>query len=97
MKKKIGLGIAAVGVLAGLSALTVAILKKRQNEEVYREAELKAMQELDEMLTDESDCADCTCAEECNAYEAEAEVCEEAEESEEAEPEEEAEKPEAAE
>ena len=36
---------------------------------VYHEAELKAMDELEEMMRSESDCASCACAEECPAPE----------------------------
>ena len=38
---------------------------KKREEEVYHEAELKAMDELEEMMRAESDCASCACAEEC--------------------------------
>ena len=39
--------------------------QKKREEEVYHEAELKAMDELEEMMRAESDCASCACAEEC--------------------------------
>ena len=38
---------------------------EKREEEVYHEAELKAMDELEEMMRAESDCASCACAEEC--------------------------------
>lgn len=50
--------------LAGATAALVMLQKKRE-EEVYHEAELKAMDELEEMMRAESDCASCACAEEC--------------------------------
>lgn len=58
MKKNVGFGMAAIGAIAALSALTVAVIKKKKNEELYREAELKAMQELDEMIGEDDKCAD---------------------------------------
>ena len=51
-------------VKAGATAALVMLQKKRE-EEVYHEAELKAMDELEEMMRAESDCASCACAEEC--------------------------------
>lgn len=73
MKKNIRYGMAAIGALASLGALTIAVMKKKKDEELYREAELKAMQELDEIIGEDDKCADCTCAEECAACESEAE------------------------
>lgn len=64
---------AAIGAVAALGALAVAVIKKKKDEELYREAELKAMQELDDMIGEDDKCADCTCAEECAACEAEEE------------------------
>lgn len=81
MKKKLGYGMALAGVLAGAGALTVAFMRKKKREEIYHEAELKAMNELDEMMNDgsqdELDCDTCSCAEAC------AEVCAEAAQQEE--------------
>ncbi len=80
MKKELGFGMAALGVLAAAGAVTAAVLKKRKDEEIYREAELKAMEELDGMLMeDEFDpdekCEGCTCAEDCASCEAEEALC----------------------
>ena len=47
----------------------LVLLQKKREEEVYHEAELKAMDELEEMMRSESDCASCACAEECPAPE----------------------------
>ena len=73
MKKEQGYGMALAGVLAGAGALAVALMRKKKREEIYHEAELKAMNELDEMMNDGSedalDCDTCSCAEAC------AEVC----------------------
>lgn len=63
-------------VLAGTGALAVALMRKKKREEIYHEAELKAMNELDEMMNDGNedtmDCDTCSCADAC------AEVCAEA-------------------
>lgn len=66
-KSKLGLGIVLAGLAAGVGATTVALLKKKKREEVYHEAELKAMNELDDLMAecDSENCADCSCAEEC--------------------------------
>lgn len=80
MKKELGYGMALAGVLAGAGALAVALMRKKKREEIYHEAELKAMNELDEMMNDgnedELDCDTCSCAEAC------AEVCADAQEEE---------------
>ncbi len=82
MKKELGYGVALAGALAGAGALAVALMRKKKREEIYHEAELKAMNELDEMMNeggeDILDCDTCCCAEEC------AEVCAETEPQEEA-------------
>ena len=81
MKKNFGFGMAALGALAALGAVTVAVIKKRKDEEIYREAELKAMQELDDMIAadelmaEDDKCEGCTCAEDCAACEAEEAAC----------------------
>ncbi len=83
MKKELGYGMALAGVLAGAGALAVALMRKKKREEIYHEAELKAMNELDEMMNDGNededalDCDTCSCAEVC------AEVCAEAAQQEE--------------
>ena len=76
MKKELGYGMALAGVWAGAGALAVALMRKKKREEIYHEAELKAMNELDEMMNDGNedtmDCDTCSCADAC------AEVCAEA-------------------
>ena len=62
MKKELGYGMALAGVLAGAGALAVALMRKKKREEIYHEAELKAMNELDEMMNDgneDEDALDC--------------------------------------
>ena len=70
-KKKFGLGLALTGIAAGIGAVTVAMLKKKKREEIYHEAELKAMNELDELMSESEDddncCADCSCSNDCCA------------------------------
>ena len=61
---KAGLLLTSLACAAGATAALVLLQKKRE-EEVYHEAELKAMDELEEMMRAESDCASCACAEEC--------------------------------
>ena len=63
-KVKAGLMLTSLACAAGATAALVLLQKKRE-EEVYHEAELKAMDELEEMMREESDCASCACAEEC--------------------------------
>lgn len=78
MKKELGYGVALVGALAGAGALTAAMIRKKKREEIYHEAELKAMNELDEMMNengdDALDCDTCSCAEACAAAAEQAEV-----------------------
>lgn len=78
MKKELGYGVALVGALAGAGALTAAMIRKKKCEEIYHEAELKAMNELDEMMSengdDALDCDTCSCAEACAAAAEQAEV-----------------------
>ena len=57
------------GFLAGAGAVALALLKHKQREEIYHEAEIKAMDELDQMMEQADACADCTCAEECASLE----------------------------
>ena len=59
------------GFLAGAGAVALAVLKRKQREEIYHEAEIKAMDELDQMMEQADECADCTCAEECAALDKE--------------------------
>ena len=63
-KVKAGLLLTSLACAAGATAALVKLQKKRE-EEVYHEAELKAMDELEEMMRAESDDASCACAEEC--------------------------------
>ena len=63
-KIKAGLLLTSLACAAGATAALVLLQKKRE-EEVYHEAELKAMDELEEMMREDSDCASCACAEEC--------------------------------
>lgn len=65
-KIKATLLLTSLACAAGATAALVLLQKKRE-EEVYHEAELKAMDELEEMMRDDSDCASCACAEECAA------------------------------
>ena len=71
MKKELGYGVALAGALAGAGALAAAVIRKKKREEIYHEAEIKAMNELDEMRReaedDALDCEACTCAEACAA------------------------------
>ena len=70
MKKELGYGVALVGAVAAAGALAAALVRKKKREEIYHEAELKAMNELDEMMTegdDELDCDACSCAAACAA------------------------------
>lgn len=55
------------GILAGVGAVALTLLKRKQNEEIYHEAEIKAMDELDKMMDQGDECEGCTCAEECAA------------------------------
>lgn len=74
MKKQFGYGVALMGVLAGAGALAAALVRRKKREEIYHEAELKAMSELDEMMGEGEDtsldCATCSCADACAAAEA---------------------------
>lgn len=68
-KFKTGMLLMSLAVAAGATTAAILLQKKRE-EEVYHEAELKAMDELEEMMRGESDCASCACAEECAAADA---------------------------
>lgn len=74
MKKQFGYGVALMGVLAGAGALAAALVRRKKREEIYHEAELKAMSELDEMMGEGEDtsldCVTCSCADACAAAEA---------------------------
>lgn len=66
----------SLAVAAGATAAAI-ILQKKREEEVYHEAELKAMDELEQMMREESDCASCSCAEECATPESDYDAFEE--------------------
>lgn len=61
-KLKLGLALAGLTCMAG-AAITLVLLQKRREEQVYHEAELKAMDELEHMMRMaqdyESDCGGC--------------------------------------
>ncbi len=57
-KGKIGLGILFAGVTAAAGATAFALAKKKKREEVYHEAELKAMNELDDLMAESEGCAE---------------------------------------
>lgn len=69
-KFKTGMLLMSLAVAAGATTAAILLQKKRE-EEVYHEAELKAMDELEEMMRAESECDSCSCAEECAAADAE--------------------------
>lgn len=66
-KSKFGLGLLLTGLAAGAGAVAYAVFKQKKREEVYHEAELKAMNELDDLINecDSAECEGCSCAEEC--------------------------------
>lgn len=67
-KKKVGLGLLFSGIALGAGATLAAFLRKQHKEQVYHEAELKAMDELDDMMAeDNSACAECEGIQECIA------------------------------
>ena len=68
-KIKTGLLLTSLACAAGATAALVLLQKKRE-EEVYHEAELKAMDELEEMMRTESDCTSCDYADECPSTDA---------------------------
>lgn len=75
--KKVGLGLAVAGAVAGAAVAGVAAYRRSKSEQVYHEAELKAMSELDDMNAEnEAACEDCECADLCAGEE----CCETAEE-----------------
>ena len=76
--KKVGLGIAVAGAVAGAAVAGVAAYRRSKSEQVYHEAELKAMSELDDMNAEnEAACEECECADICAAGE---ETCDAADE-----------------
>lgn len=60
-KKYFGLGFLMAGAAVGAGATLLALVKRQKREQVYHEAELKAMNELDDLMAEnESACACCT-------------------------------------
>ena len=60
-KKYFGLGFLITGAAVGAGAAAMALLRRQKREQVYHEAELKAMNELDDLMAEnESACAGCT-------------------------------------
>lgn len=57
-KLKLGLALAGLTCMAG-AAITLVLLQKRREEQVYHEAELKAMDELEHMMRMAEGCAGC--------------------------------------
>lgn len=51
-KGSFGLGLMLTGVLAAAGATAIALIKQKKREEVYHEAELKAMNELDDLIAE---------------------------------------------
>ena len=69
-KRRVGLGIAVAGATAGAIVAGVAAYRRSKSEQVYHEAELRAMSELDDMNAEnEAACAACECADTCAAEE----------------------------
>lgn len=67
--KRIKAGLLLTTLAAAAGAVTAAILlQRKREEEVYHEAELKAMDELEAFMRDE-ETEECDCAEECASVE----------------------------
>lgn len=77
MSKKNGARIAILAsATAALAAVGVAVFKKKQKEEIFREAELRAMEDLENMDCACGDGCECDCCE-CDSVEnEESEACE---------------------
>ena len=67
LKKKIGIGVAVAGAAAGAVAAGVAAYRHSKSEQVYHEAELKAISELDDLIAENAACEGCEEAEETGA------------------------------
>lgn len=67
LKKKIGIGVAVAGAAAGAVAAGVAAYRHSKSEQVYHEAELKAMSELDDLNAENAACEECEAADETGA------------------------------
>lgn len=67
-RKSFGLGFLAAGAAIGTGATLYALYKRQQREQIYHEAEIKAMDELDDLMAEnESACAACSCLDDCAA------------------------------
>ncbi len=67
-KTHFALGFTLAGVAIGAGAALAAIWRQKQREQVYHEAEIKAMSELDDLMAEnETACASCDCMEDCAA------------------------------
>lgn len=65
-KSRFALGFTLAGVAIGAGAAIAAVFRQKQREQVYHEAEIKAMNELDDLMAEnESACASCDCMEDC--------------------------------
>lgn len=68
-KTHFALGFTLAGVAIGAGAAIAALYRQKQREQVYHEAELKAMNELDDLMAEnESACAACDCLDDCAAH-----------------------------
>ncbi|MCB6365768.1 hypothetical protein LI291_06225 [Intestinibacillus massiliensis] len=67
-KRGFGLGFLLAGAAVGAGATLLALFKHQKREQVYHEAEIKAMNELDDLMAEnESACASCDCLDDCAA------------------------------
>lgn len=67
-KRRFALGFTLAGVAIGAGAAVAAIWRQKQREQVYHEAEIKAMSELDDLMAEnENECASCSCLDDCAA------------------------------
>lgn len=65
-KRNFGIAFAIAGAVVGAAATAFALLKQKKREQVYHEAEMKAMDELDNLNAEnENACAECECHEDC--------------------------------
>lgn len=65
-KSHFALGFTLAGVAIGTGVALAAVFRQKQREQVYHEAEIKAMNELDDLMAEnESACASCDCMEDC--------------------------------
>lgn len=71
-KSHFALGLLLTGAIAGAGATLIAVFKKQRREQIYREAEIKAMDELDDLIAEDEDLCDCNA--QCDSC-AEAENC----------------------